>query len=129
MGKIATNIVASGNDWKVGDVLCTSGPQDRPYEEQHETISIAVVLAGSFRYRSALGSEILSPGSLLLGNFRQTFDIGFGGEVEEAPVVLALSGERFLQVLERLRSSEVVHCFLPSEARNNFSWSGCAFSS
>ena len=74
MGKIATNIVANGNGWKVGDVVCTSGPQDRPYEEQHETISIAVVLAGSFRYRSALSSEILSPGSLLLGNFRQTFE-------------------------------------------------------
>src|SRR2546422_11477251 len=26
----------------------------------------------------------------------QAFDIGLGGEVEEAPVVLALSGERFL---------------------------------
>jgi AraC family transcriptional regulator len=74
LGKIATNIVASGNGWKVGDVVCTSGPQDRPYEEQHETISIAVVLAGSFRYHSALGSEVLSPGSLLLGNFRQTFE-------------------------------------------------------
>ena len=74
MGKIATNIIASGNGWRVGDVVCTSGPQDRPYEEQHETISIAVVLAGNFRYRSALGSEILSPGSLLLGNVRQTFE-------------------------------------------------------
>jgi hypothetical protein len=39
------------------------------------------------------------------GDLWQAFDVGLGGEVEEAPVVLALSGERFLQVLERLRSS------------------------
>jgi AraC family transcriptional regulator len=74
LGKIATKILASGGDWRVGDVVCTSGPQDRPYEEQHEAISIAVVVEGSFKYRSALGSEILSPGSLLLGNLGQTFE-------------------------------------------------------
>src|SRR5438128_714811 len=34
------------------------------------------------------------------GDLRLAFDIGLGGEVEEAPVVLALSGERFLQILE-----------------------------
>jgi AraC-like DNA-binding protein len=74
LGKIATNIVASGNGWTVRDVVCRLGPKDRPYEEQHETISIAVVVEGSFQYRSALGSEVLSAGSLMLGNLGQTFE-------------------------------------------------------
>ena len=41
--------------------------------EQHQTISISVVLEGSFQYRSVYGSEVLSPGSLLLGNLCQQF--------------------------------------------------------
>jgi len=74
LGKIATTILASGNDWSTGDVVCTSGPEDRPFVEQHNAISIAVVLEGCFQYRSALGSEVMSPGSVLLGNFGQTFE-------------------------------------------------------
>ena len=76
MGKIATSILARGNGWVTGDVVCTSGPQDKPFEEQHNAISIAVVLEGSFQYRSAWGSEVMSPGSLLLGNFGQSYECG-----------------------------------------------------
>ena len=53
MGKIATNMLASGNGWSVADVVCTFGPQDRSFEEQHTTISITIVVEGSFQYRSA----------------------------------------------------------------------------
>jgi AraC family transcriptional regulator len=74
LGKIATKILASGDGWTAGDVVCASGPCDRPYEEQHGTISICVALEGSFQYRSAGGSEVMSPGSLLLGNDRQYFE-------------------------------------------------------
>ena len=73
LGKIATKILANGDGWKVEDVVCTAGPQDRPYDEQHQTISISVVLEGCFQYRSVYGSEVLSPGSLLLGNLWQQF--------------------------------------------------------
>jgi AraC family transcriptional regulator len=76
LGKIATTILKSGNGWSAGDVVCTSGPRDKPFSEQHNAISIAVVLEGSFQYRSALGSEVMSPGSLLLGNFGQNFECG-----------------------------------------------------
>ncbi len=54
--------------------MCTAGPQDRPFEEQHGSISIAVVVEGSFQYRSPYGSAVMSPGSLLLGNFGQCFE-------------------------------------------------------
>ena len=76
MGKIATNILASGNGWRVADVVCTNGPQDRAFEEQHNSISITVVVEGSFQYRSTYGSELMSPGSLLLGNPGQCFECG-----------------------------------------------------
>jgi AraC-like DNA-binding protein len=57
-------------------VICTSGPHDRPFEEQHDGVSIAVVVAGSFQYRSPLGMDMLTPGSLLLGNPGQCFECG-----------------------------------------------------
>jgi AraC family transcriptional regulator len=74
LGKIATNLLARGNGWSAGDVVCTAGPRDRPFEEQHGSFSIAVVLEGSFQYRSGEGSELMTPGSLLLGNCGQYFE-------------------------------------------------------
>src|SRR5258708_18878454 len=66
-GKIAARTVASGAGWKVLDLLCTFGPGDRRFEEQHQSTSISVVLAGCFSYRSEHRRELLSPGSILLG--------------------------------------------------------------
>ena len=74
MGKIAANILASGDGWNVGDVVCTAGPRDRPYEEQHSVWSIAVVVRGSFQYHSSCGAAVMSPGALLLGNCGQSFE-------------------------------------------------------
>jgi AraC-like DNA-binding protein len=55
-------------------VLCTAGPQDRPYEEEHSAFSIAVVIQGSFQYHSSCGAAVMSPGALLLGNWGQKFE-------------------------------------------------------
>jgi AraC family transcriptional regulator len=74
LGKLATKILASGEGWRAGDVVCTAGPGDRPFEEQHGAISIAVVVEGFFRYRSEYGSTVMSPGSLLLGNYGRCFE-------------------------------------------------------
>jgi AraC family transcriptional regulator len=68
--------IARGDGWAVADVVCTCGPHDRPFEEQHRWYSVAVVLAGSFQYRSGLGRALLSPGSLMLGNHGQCFECG-----------------------------------------------------
>ena len=74
MGKIAANILASGDGWEACDVVCTAGPQDRPYEEQHSGCSIAVVIRGSFKYHSNRGKAVMSPGALLLGNCGEYFE-------------------------------------------------------
>lgn len=69
-----SRFLAAGNGWSIYDVLCTAGPKDRAFEEQHSQISIAVVLSGTFQYRTSTGRELMTPGSLLLGNPREPFE-------------------------------------------------------
>jgi AraC-like DNA-binding protein len=71
-----SQLLASGPGWQVNDFVCTSGPQDRPFEEQHVATSIAIVTAGTFRYRTAQGDALLAPGALLLGNEGGCFECG-----------------------------------------------------
>jgi AraC family transcriptional regulator len=73
---MTSRILARGEGWTVADVMCTSGPHDRPYEERHERYAIAVVLAGSFQYHSPLGRGLMTPGSLMLGNQGHCFECG-----------------------------------------------------
>lgn len=69
-------VLARGEGWTVAEVLCTSGPQDRPFEEQHDSYTIAMVTAGTFQYRGSAGCEFMSPGSLVLGNAGEYFECG-----------------------------------------------------
>ncbi|HKW31410.1 MAG TPA: AraC family transcriptional regulator [Candidatus Acidoferrum sp.] len=75
-GRTIARKLAEGEGWSVDDVLCTRGPQDRPFEETHSRACIAVVVAGSFQYRSSAGRELMTPGSILLGNAGQRFECG-----------------------------------------------------
>lgn len=68
--------MASGPGWHVRDLLCTAGPRDRPFEEQHESVCIAAVTQGTFQYRSTQGTALLAPGAVLLGNHRCCFECG-----------------------------------------------------
>lgn len=73
---VSTHTIASGEGWRVHDVICTHGPQDRPFEEQHGSVSIAAVTAGTFQYRTRQGAATLVPGALLLGNHGACFECG-----------------------------------------------------
>jgi AraC-like DNA-binding protein len=75
-GNTQMRTIAAGDGWQVTDVLCTFGPRDRPFEERHAGVCIAMVAAGAFGYRSAAGRELLTPGSLLLGNAGECFECG-----------------------------------------------------
>jgi AraC-like DNA-binding protein len=79
-GQTNVHSLAEDAGWKVEDVICTSGPRDRPFEEQHAGFTIAVVAAGSFQYRGATphgsGRELMTPGSILLGNAGECFECG-----------------------------------------------------
>jgi AraC family transcriptional regulator len=93
-------VLARGDGWVVEDLICASGPQDPIFEERHGHVSIAMVLAGTFQYRGsachgsanggsairgsvksgsangAIRNELMTPGSLLLGNAGQSFEVG-----------------------------------------------------
>jgi AraC family transcriptional regulator len=68
--------VAAGPRWTVKDIVCSAGPRDPRYEEQHTCATIAIVVAGSFQYRTAAGRAVMTPGSLLLGNPGHYFECG-----------------------------------------------------
>ncbi|MGE5146665.1 MAG: AraC family transcriptional regulator, partial [Candidatus Eiseniibacteriota bacterium] len=73
-GTVAWRVVAAGAGWRVTDVRCGAGPDDRPYEESHDIACIAAVTGGVFQYRSTLGGAVFAPGALLLGNSGTCFE-------------------------------------------------------
>src|SRR5262245_52726905 len=73
-GDAVAHPICSGQGWLVKDVVCDAGPDDSPFEEKNDYVCIAVVVAGSFKYRSARGSVVLSPGALLLGSVDESFE-------------------------------------------------------
>jgi AraC-like DNA-binding protein len=66
--------IASGDAWRVLDIVCTAGPADRPFEERHASASISLVLSGTFVYRSDRGSSLMSSGALLLADAGHLFE-------------------------------------------------------
>jgi AraC family transcriptional regulator len=72
-GCTTARVLAQGDGWSVDDVICTCGPRDRVFEERHAHVSIAIVAGGLFQYRSGRAAELMTPGSLLLGNAGQAF--------------------------------------------------------
>jgi AraC family transcriptional regulator len=75
-GSASARLVAQARGWRVEDIICSSGPEDRPFEERHTWASVAVVLSGSFSYGNELGRNLLTPGSLLLGGAGGCFTCG-----------------------------------------------------
>jgi AraC-like DNA-binding protein len=73
---IEAALVASGEGWRVRDVVCTHGPEDRAFEERHGSVSIAAVIEGTFQYRTEAGAATLVPGALLLGNSGTCYECG-----------------------------------------------------
>lgn len=71
-GCATAHVLAHGEGWSVSDVICTSGPDDPVFEEQHTGDSIGIVVAGTFQYQG----QLMTPGSLLLGNPGQAFVCG-----------------------------------------------------
>jgi AraC family transcriptional regulator len=73
-GKATAQVLAAGRGWRVSDVVCTSGPSDRVFEEQRTHFSVAFVLAGTFTYRASRERVALVPGAMLLGNAGECFE-------------------------------------------------------
>lgn len=101
-GSATAKRLTEGPGWTVSDVICTSGPQDRPFEERHSGFSIAIVVCGTFQYQGAISSgrarELMTPGSLLLGNAGHAFECGHEHGEGDRCVSFAYSSELFERV-------------------------------
>jgi AraC-like DNA-binding protein len=73
---MSMHLLASGPGWRVEDVVCSAGPHDRPFEEQHDLVRVAAVTRGTFEYRTPDGRATLVPGALMLGNPGACFECG-----------------------------------------------------
>jgi AraC-like DNA-binding protein len=80
--------------------VCTSGPRDRAFEEQHDGASVAIVLAGTFEYRSARGRHLMTPGSFLLGNPGECFECGHDHAAGDRCVSFKFDGDLLDQLTE-----------------------------
>ena len=66
-GSVHRRTLASGDGWRILDVMCTCDADDHAGEEQHSHYSLALVLGGAFHYRGRNGSALLPAGSILIG--------------------------------------------------------------
>lgn len=98
--RLARRLLACGRGWSVSDVLCTAGPKDRPFEEQHSGPGLAIVASGTFQYRSTAGTELMTPGSLLLGNSGQYFECGHEHAVADRCISFSYEPEYFESLAE-----------------------------
>jgi AraC-like DNA-binding protein len=90
--------LAVADDWAVEDVLCTYRPSDAAFEERHARYRVALVGAGTFRCRAAGSRELLTPGSLLLGNAHEDFECGHEHGTGDRCLAFAYSTEAFEQL-------------------------------
>jgi AraC-like DNA-binding protein len=92
---LTSHVVAKGDAWAVSDVVCAAGPHDRPFEERHTGPTIAIVIGGTFQYRSRNGCELMTPGSLLLGSAGQAFECGHQHDTGDRCISFSYSQEFF----------------------------------
>jgi AraC family transcriptional regulator len=100
-GTATARTLASGDGWRVNDVICTSGPDDLPFEEQHHSVSIAIVVAGTFQYRAHTSSaELLAPGSFLLGSPGERFECAHAHAAGDRCISFQFTPDLFERIVE-----------------------------
>ena len=99
--------LASGEGWAVSEVVCTAGPLDRPFEEQHTQTSIAIVMGGTFQYRSSTGRDLMTPGSVLLGNAGEGFICGHEHGTGDRCVAFSYVPEFFERLADQVEGGSI----------------------
>jgi AraC-like DNA-binding protein len=101
-GDVDTKLVAEGDGWTVEDIVCSRGPRDRRFEEQHGTFVIAIVTSGTFQYHSSgAGREVMmTPGSVLLGSPGQCFECGHEHGVGDRCLAFHFAADYFHAIAE-----------------------------
>jgi len=96
---ITPQLLASGHGWSVHDVICRAGPNDRPFEERHNSVCIAAVTRGTFQYRTIHGTMTLAPGALLLGNEGAYFECGHAHGVGDRCISFHFAPDYFEDII------------------------------
>ncbi len=91
--------LASGAGWRALDIVCSAGPDDPRVEEWYDAVNIALVLDGTFHYRSEQGSATLAPGGIVLGNYGACFECGHEHGVGDRCVAFHFAPEVFEEAL------------------------------
>lgn len=94
--------LAHGGGWSVTDVVCDAGPCDPGYEEQFSQACVAIVASGTFQYRSSAGRELMTPGSLLLGNAGQSFECGHEHSVGDRCISFSYDAQCVERIVEEV---------------------------
>jgi AraC family transcriptional regulator len=94
--------------WSLTEYICTAGPHDQPFEERHDRVSVALVTAGTFCYRTGTGSALLYPGAFLLGNAGACYECGHEHSHGDRCVALHIDRELFLEIASGSSGSN--HC-------------------
>lgn len=94
-GTTTPRVLARGAGWNVADVLCTCGPHDKSFEEQHGAVLVALVVAGAFDYRTRHGAALMTPGAVMLGNAGDCFECGHTHRTGDRCVAFRFSPEWF----------------------------------
>jgi AraC family transcriptional regulator len=94
-----------GDEWSIGEYLCTAGPDDHPFEERHEQFSIAAVIAGTFSYRGDTGTAVLHPGAFLFGNSATCYECGHDHSTGDRCIAFHFSPAYFAEVAASIAGS------------------------
>jgi AraC family transcriptional regulator len=90
--------IAHQRQWSLTEYVCTAGPHDRPFEERHDRVSVALVIAGTFRYRANTGEALLYPGAFLLGNAGACYECGHEHSSGDRCLALHVDRELFAEI-------------------------------
>jgi AraC family transcriptional regulator len=101
-GSATVGTIFRGDGWRLADILCTADASDAAFEEQHDYVSIALVMAGAFSYRSSAGSGDLCSGSVLLGSPRTRFSCTHKHGAGDRCIAFQFSPERYDELLASL---------------------------
>ena len=110
-------VIAAGCGWSVSEFVCDAGPDDRPFEERHERVTIAAVLSGSFKYRTHAGTSLMHPGAFVLGEAGRCYECGHDHGVGDRCVSFSFA-EDYFDEISRMASAggkyRFCHAALPA---------------
>jgi len=90
--------IADQSLWSLSEYVCSAGPHDRPFEERHDRVSLALVTSGTFRYRTDSGEGLLYPGALLLGNAGACYECGHEHSRGDRCVALHIDRDLYAEI-------------------------------